>query len=675
MNLTQITAHIGKTVTYKKQNEFSSLIKNITSIKEKEEPYIVSLVFDFKKKEINISLREKLSENSVDKYYYFGNNSAASFQYYLVRETKSLNYLLSSLWNDLYHMLVKYNLQNQELANIIKSLESNRLISLGEKKGEGKVNLSKMSIFKDKLDKDIVLGKKNIIIGDEKYNFDKLIRLFLDDDNKLNRYVLIIPTVRVEEDSEIILSTHHDYLELVKLANNLGNKDKQKGKERFCYVCKRKSTDVSSKYSKKFSRTGINKIFTTTTINTSPYLQNYNYDNSYAVCIDCYQNLLAGEKIISQQFKGKIAGEDVFIVPEGMLDNFDYNFMYKLKHDVDFAFKADYGDEWLSDLDYAALDDNVASYSINFIFYRTDGNSVTIMEAIEDIPAFRFIKVIKTLAKNVQNLKPHIISMTLGSIYSMIPVRVNKKGEQMDIGRIISLYKSILSNEKIESHILYTYAVEALDKGMKQLSKSKIDNYYNMRLTSYLNGKEDFFIKDLIMKYIILFKTGEELHILKGSCMRKEENSVDTLITSSEKINSSIMEIEKFLEHKTFCNKARALFYLGILINQVAFIQFKKEHKSKPILKKVQFQGMKDREIYALYHDVVEKLRQYEKLELFTESIMNRFHYYYGSLNHTQKLSEQANVFYIMAGYSYMVGRKFYNEFELEERYHEKEIL
>jgi len=94
------------------------------------------------------------------------------------------------------------------------------------------------------------------------------------------------------------------------------------------------------------------------------------------------------------------------------------------------------------------------------------------------------------------------------------------------------------------------------------------------------------------------------------------------------------------------------------MINRVALAQVEKNHKTKPILKKIQMQGMSQSEIMWLYNDVVEKLIQYERMSLLTEALMNRFNYYYGLEHNSWELSEHENVFYIMAGYSYLVGKK-----------------
>ncbi len=129
--------------------------------------------------------------------------------------------------------------------------------------------------------------------------------------------------------------------------------------------------------------------------------------------------------------------------------------------------------------------------------------------------------------------------------------------------------------------------------------------------------------------------------------------------TGSEKVNLSIKKIEDFLDLQGYVPEAKALFYIGVLLHRVALAQWLKEHKKKPILKKVHFQGMNQKEVYQLYHDLLEKLRQYNKWTLFTEAVMNRFHHYFSdTLEQKWSLSEQANVFYIMSGYAYMVGTK-----------------
>jgi len=665
VNLTQLTAYIGENIEDENQSEFSSLIKSVKPVKENEQAYVVALVFDFKMQAMYFKLLEPYRESRTNQYYYFGNNGRSSSQYYLTRETRSLNYLLTTIWNDLYLMLHKNGLSHGELGEIIKKLADSGFISLGTKKGEGKVNIDRFSLLKDT--PQLSLDKTSIKFNEKSYSFEKFVRLFLNDENKKNRFVLVVPMVKLESGESFNLSSHPEYLELVKQANNLGeNKLGKKGEERVCYICGQRKNDVSSEYSTDFKSSGINKIFTTTKKNTAPYLQNYDYDNVYSMCTACYQKLRAGEKNIANRFRGKIAEENVFIIPEGLMDNFDYNYMAKIKKDIDFAFKSTDAEEWLRDIEEGVEEDFTKSdlYSVNFVFYRTDGKSVSVLETIEDVPTLRFLQILKLFNYYKYELNNHLRSFSLDSLYHLIPVRIvtngKEKGKQLDIGKVLSLYKALLSGEQISLEVLYGYATEALDKGLKQLAKDKVDNFINLGLTGY-KGKEDFFIKRIIMSYLVLIKICQQLNLLNQNVfkvVRKEEEKMTEINTVSEKTNLSIQEMEKFLDKQDFSQEARALFYLGVLINRVVIAQSLKGHKNKPILKKIQFQGMKDKEIYRLYQDVVEKLHQYRELTIFSEAIMNRFHTYYGSLDKKWPLSEQANVFYLMAGYAYMVGTK-----------------
>lgn len=674
MSLPKLTAMIGDSIPLGDKAEFVSLVKNIKKVKKDEEPYIVFLVIDLLEEELYFKVDNRLTEDSKYDYYYFGNNSGSSMQYYLTRETKSLKYLLSSTFNDLFLQLKKHNMQGGKLAEILIKMQDKNLIILGDKKGEGRLAFDKFSLVKKgKVDNIELDDNKNIMVDGKKYNPEKFIRLFIEDENKKNKFVLVVPKVVLESGKEIVLSQHPEYLNLVKIENNLGssnNKESSK-KDIVCHICKQRKPDVSSSYSKKFSRIGINKIFTTTTKNAAPLFKENNYDISYSMCGDCYQKLLIGEKIILKQFRSKIAGEDAFIIPEGMLQKFDYKFLNQLKSDVDLAFKNNDARAWLKNIENEEVLSDVKNYAINFIIYRTDGKSVTVLETIEDVPVIRFERVMEALSDYTQRLKPHTDNISIGTIYRLIPVKVDKKRNQIDIGRVLSLYKAILSGEKINPNVLFDYVTEALEKGLRQLSKSKIDNYYNMGITRFKKGHEDFFIRRIVYGYIVLFKVCQELGVLEKEIFKESKEGkaiLNDFKTGVTDVDKTITDIEEHLENQGFDNKARALFYLGVLINRVAMAQYQKEHKKKPILKKIQFQGMSKKDIYYLYADVVEKLIQYERMNLSNEAYIRRFHDYFESLNDDKSFrNEKANVFYIMAGYSYLVGRSS-NKFDNKEK-------
>lgn len=680
MNLPKLTAMIGEQLYDNSKGEVSSLVadlKSLKKVKNGEESYIVFLVFDLQQQIIYFDVAKKFHHNDRYEYYYFGNNAASSFQYYLTREVDSLHYLLSSTFSDLYNVLRKNGLEDSELGQIIKELGKNDMITISSKKGNGTLNLNKFSVVQNGNIKDIKMRDKKIVINDKECNPDYFIRLFIEDSNKSNKFVMVVPKV-TWGNREVILPKHDDYLKVVKIENKLGEfeSNNKEGEKRVCYLCKERKTDVSSEYTKNFDRTGINKIFITKKINTSQYSNDYSYDNNYSICNRCYQKLKRGEKVVSDQFSSKIAGENAFIIPEALMEAFDYRYLNYLKKSIDIAFNSDDTRAWVSEVKSEAMEGGINQYSVNFVIYRTDGNSVTVLETIEDVPKLWIDEIIETLEQNRIILNEKEYRVSLGYIYKLIPVKKNKNNEQLDVGRVLSLYKAVLSGEKINHKVLFQYACEALDKGLKQLSKSEIDNYTNMGLFDYINGREDLFIQKLMLSYIILIKTCQQLNLLDRSVFKfiKEEDIMDNFNTSSEKVNKWISELESFLNKQGLCNAERAMFYLGILINRVALAQIEKNHKTKPILKKIQMQGMSLNEVKWLYNDVVEKLIQYDKMTIFTEAVMNRFNYYYSLSNKSWPLDEHENVFYIMAGYSYLVGAKPLDVTKEEEEA-QKELL
>lgn len=689
INLPDITAKIGKEET-KNSDPLRSLVKKPKiKIKPDEDPQIVFLYLDLKQRLIGFESPIPFSENLLFKYNFFGNNSAASSQYYLVRETDSLYYLLSCVWNDLMLSLAQYGLQDSDLYRWIKEVESTGLILLGTKKGDGRVRLERFALPLQQQPVTMTLEKKKIIIGDKEFSFEQLIRMSLNSTNKAHRFVLVVPLVRLDDGKDIVLSTLPEYIELVKRINKLDEAISESDEvlhniiKRTCYVCHQTKPDVSSTYSRMFSRSSINKIFTTTTINSAKSINKAGYDDAYSVCNSCYKDLLAGESIIKERFQGRIARESAFILPEGIFEEFDYENLYKLKESADFAFKCKDADEWIKFIEADTTFWQAQKfYSINFIIYRSDGNSVNILEAIEDVTTLRFSRVMEFLQENARQLKPHLKGMSLSSIYRIIPVSESKKGSkkiQVDVGRILGMYKVLLSGGLINRSTLFAYASDALDKGMRQLVKSKIDNYENMGLNSYTQGKEDFFIKDIVMSYLALFRTCQQLDVLDEQILnlKNKEGKImpdEEVIAGQNKTEQSLIAMDNFLESQGFKRQAKALFYLGALIRRVAIEQFKKEHKTKPILKKITFQGMTQKDIQRLYEDVIEKLHQYNKLTFFAERLMSKFHEYFGSLEEKWLLDEHANVFYLMAGYAYLVGNKPPDMTQEEQKLQEEEV-
>lgn len=672
MNLTQVTARIGR----EREEDASpllSLIKDPKKVKEKETPYILFMTIHLDDQYIRFDQPSPYNEEVPKKYYYFGNNSAQEAQVYLVREVDSLHYLLTSVWGELIQALEKAGLKESRLYQLLQTMKSGGMILEGGKKGKGVLDLSFLPLPQEfygerlRYDEQDEKNKKKILIGKHELSFEAYLKKTIGDERKENRYVLVIP--RIMKDHQVYIpSQMEDYHQLIKKIRRLedsveGGNDSTDGKEgKVCYICHQRKADVSSDYTTKFLRSGINKFFVTKKTNFSRNLVNKeSYDDNYAICSTCYQDLLAGEKRIERDFRTDIAGENVFILPEGLFDTFSYEALGRIKRGVDLAFQSKVAEDWFLRIEAGAYEFKENKYTVNMIFYRTDGNSVSLLEAIEDVPTLRYLQLMERFRDESEKYRDWLTGFSMGTIYRMVPIHRTKDGTQTDVKRVLSLYHALLSGYIIEREQLFRLFSEAMEKGIKQLQKEEMTDYINLELYGY-RREPNFYIRTQVFRYILLFHVLQEIGLLDQPIFHSvDERSIkmdgETLTKEKEKpwFEREIDEMEEFLNDQGFSDRAKALFYLGSLVYSVGKEQERKGHQDKPILKKISFQGMNVKEIIRLYEEVVEKLRQYDAIYLSNELRMNRFHRYFGNLEEKWELSDHANLFYLMAGYAYQV--------------------
>jgi len=116
-------------------------------------------------------------------------------------------------------------------------------------------------------------------------------------------------------------------------------------------------------------------------------------------------------------------------------------------------------------------------------------------------------------------------------------------------------------------------------------------------------------------------------------------------------------------------NSKKGLFLLGYLIGKIANNQqSKKDMRNRPILNKINFQGMGTEKLIRLSSDVLEKLRQNDILR-YSEDSYSASHILLEENINNWKLSNQENVFYVLSGYAfsdYLVKQrskdKYFNE-------------
>ncbi|KJS01567.1 MAG: hypothetical protein VR68_04655 [Peptococcaceae bacterium BRH_c4a] len=660
MNLTQITARIGSELSETDNLPFDSLPK--VKIEKGEVSCSVKLVFDLSKNSMYFKFDSRTKTNR--ELYYFGTNQGNSAQIYLVRSLKGVKYLLGSVLSNLHLELYNYNMQDCELSQILQQLEKAGLYVQASKIKEGFLACDKWDNFKGK---QIVFDREEGIFKISGQDSDVTVEKMIRDNIEFNpreKIVVVVPAVVFPDGSELLLNEHPDYHLLVRKALKLEEEEILELNQRdlrTCHLCRRRMSKVASdKYLTKLSRIGINKIFTTTTINSARDIKKAGYDDSYAVCQQCYVKLSCGELYIEEKLSTKIAGESVFILPEGLYKPFEsYKYFPEIKKTIDFAFQAKDAQEWYKKVILEAEEQVFTNgYTINLIFYRSDKTSITALAALEDVPPFRLMEIMRLFGVWKDRMREHVKSgMSLRKVYQIIPVRSDKKNKQLNIQRVLDVYKALLLRQLINPRLLFQYAMEAVDKGFSQIQRQKRDVYKN--LPYYSKENSDFYLCNIVMKHLVLIQVMQEINVLSKPIFRKDvkivQHDFQNVMTQE-----SIRRMESFVQEQGFNTEAKGLFYLGALLHRVALVQYSKGYKSKPILKKINFQGMKPRDMHRLFADLTEKLMQYRRMSAFSDALMNRHQVYYGPFvtGVATVLDELQNVFFLLAGYSFMVGKK-----------------
>ena len=124
-------------------------------------------------------------------------------------------------------------------------------------------------------------------------------------------------------------------------------------------------------------------------------------------------------------------------------------------------------------------------------------------------------------------------------------------------------------------------------------------------------------------------------------------------ITENEKLLLPKNILDYFMDLEIYTDRQKqALFLIGYLIGEIGSKQsHTSDTKKKPILNKINFQGMDYQKLMRLTNDIFEKLNQ-NKILSFNENIFSAAKKLLDSNVHW-KLSNQENVFYVLSGYSF----------------------
>lgn len=425
-----------------------------------------------------------------------------------------------------------------------------------------------------------------------------------------------------------------------------------KGSEdvKLCYASGEQSATTSTLSIN--ARYSLNKMFVETTQNYAAGFEEKWFHKSYQIDTEVQKYLERGSSYLLNSANVNIANVPHCIIPRFL--SFDESAddvimeLGKMTHKAELLFKYQ---EYIKKIEKNIEDkDSELPYWITFLGFESDGNSLKTVNLIEDVSNTHFQKVQIALLDisdamaeiegiNWQSIMSRgkdtggILSFNFYSIYMLIPIGKNGKTNPA-----LLLFKALLEQHNIEKAQIFSHFKELIlchRFGRHKAYAQKIREYTDF----------DYAIRDVVFQYHALLKLVQHFNLFNNMKDNNQNELQQDTIEPIEGKNS----IEDFFVKMAYNDDQKAMFYLGQILNSVAFAQSKKNH-NKPILNKLNYNGMDVESVMWLNNELKEKTKQYDILG-FTEGVFSKFTIHF-SANHFQ-LKPAETLFYILSGYSF----------------------
>ena len=398
-------------------------------------------------------------------------------------------------------------------------------------------------------------------------------------------------------------------------------------------------------------RYNINKMFVSTTVNYASGFEGVALVKNYQVDTEVQNYLEQGSKHLLEKYKTSIASIDHCIIPQLFSkDESDLeSTLATISKKSDLLFQYQKLEEAVSDLNDNRSED--FPYWITFLAFESDGNFFKTINVIKDVSRTHFERMIEIFAtthlemskvegmswQNVMSAgERNVLTFNLYTVYNLIPIRKDKVKKN----EALALFKQLLEKRPISKSQLFSYFKELI-----------LCHWYK-RYGSYTNiyGKNpfDFAIRNGVFQYLALFKVIQRLNLFNDM----EETELQQVENSPEQaeLSENQQKIETFFAKMSYTPSQKAMFYLGRALSSVAIEQYKKGYESKPVLAKLNYNGMQKSEIIRLKNDLYDKMRQF-KLHGYMEPIFRKFTEHFNENQWNMKPDEA--LFYILSGYSF----------------------
>lgn len=628
-----------------------SLVSAVPDKKQGKQRYILKFCFSTTEKKVEIDTMEQMSSESCSAYLYIGSAPGANSKQWYATATNNYYHLSETVPN-----LCEKNFGeewNQKLAFI----KENYYVDLGEEFTSNKNRYAfdmrciapeaeDIRLFYDQQTDLSLKDKKAALKAEVTLRFkewldSRLTGAKLSDIGLFTIFIDGVPFCQEDVYRKAVIE-EKEGTDKVKPKS----KKSELGLSGSCYICGRKDQ----------LRDDINvdiKSYTTNLYGFASGTDKKNYGKNMLLCQDCLNAWLAGEKYIKNKLNMRIARFNVYVYPHFILSEPPNRVsLDRLCEQIQKSFNTIVNLENIYEMskfldDYKDLLEN-GYYLLNFMFYRQNQKATKIQRFVQDVHPLRIKQIMGAIEKTdfiFREKFPGIYQKTfinLRSIYYLFPVREDKSGDVMQYRKLLNLYDSILSGEKVSGK----YLTDSFFNGRKVL-------YFEKEGFNIKNDDNNLAMERLCIRQDALIVFLRLLGNIEGGC----KMDVESLLVKDE--------VKDYIQTMQYSEEQAALFLLGCIVGNISIAQYNKT-KTKPVMKKINFNGMDKEHINKLAITMQGKYQQekmYGDCEVFYAEFKRLFDKNYKGWS----LDKTENVSYLTSGYSYITMKAISNKKEKEE--------
>lgn len=392
------------------------------------------------------------------------------------------------------------------------------------------------------------------------------------------------------------------------------------------------------------------------------------FSRNFTACNDCYRGLLLAEKFLPQQMSLR-AGPLQFMVLPAFLTDTDLEskdlrtWAEILRDQVGGLVNIN---AWLqtigggSGLETELLDhleelpeENIAL--LNFLFYQKSQSELRIHALVRDVAPSWISHLIKE-AHKLSNRAAELLGrdrwhLDLMALYRLIPLQAGRSEEYK---KLLHIYQALLSRKALSYSMLI--------REFNTLAKIYLTGSYES--TNVLRPNQGYEELELARR---LLQANLFLTFLRNESLLKGGNLVKQ---AAEEVRSRKFikeEMQLYLDEMGYGEPHTALYLLGYLLHQIGSSQRRSGYEQKPVLDKVNYNGMSWPKVIRLANLLVDQLRQH-RIFIYNEGVYATMKELLDGYASAWPLSSEENVFYILSGYAWATRAAYQAAIEKKEK-------